>query len=331
MSFLTFISRLMPSKMRKGYKKIISCSTIRTDPEKYMSLSILLGIIAGLLLVAFVEKYHIVPPAVLFIAGFSAVLILFYVYASLSASQKARAVEEALPDALQLMASNIRAGLTTDRALLLAARPEFGPLAEEIRRIGKETMAGRDLVESLKKTTDKIISTNLDRAIELIVNSLRSGGHLADLLDETAEDIRDQQIVQKEISASVLMYVMFMFIALAFGAPMLFAMSSFLVKMLTTNMALIASEMPKDFGVSANAPIKITSVKITADFIFRYSLVSISMSCIFGSLIIGLILRGEEKEGFKYMPILLFIALALYLLANYVLNATLGGMLINVK
>jgi len=329
MSFLPFLSRLLPTRLRKWYRRTIECSTIKTDPEEFMGLAITLGIIASFALTVAVGRYKIAPPLAVFIGGFFAVEMFLYVYASLSASQKARTVEESLPDALQLMASNIRAGLTTDKALLLSARPEFGPLEEEIRRVGKETMAGRDLIESMRRMTDNIKSVNLGRAVELITNSLKSGGQLADLLEETAEDIRDQQIIQKEISASVLMYVMFIFIALAFGAPLLFSMSSFLVKLLTSNMALIAAEMPKDFGVTAAMPIRITEVKITPSFIMRYSIISIAISCIFGSLIMGLILHGEEKEGFKYMLPLLFISVGLYFLSNYVLNSVLGSMMLH--
>ena len=328
MSFLTFLSRLVPSGIRKNYKRAVECSTMKKDPDEYIGSAIFYGIILSFASTIFISNNYKFPPLGVFVACFFAIQLLMYVYASLSANAKAKHVEESLPDALQLMASNIRAGLTTDKALLLAARPEFGPLEEEIRRIGKETMAGRDLVESMKKTTDKIQSTNLERAIELIVNSIKSDGQLADLLDQTADDIRDHQIVQKEINASVLMYVLFIFIALAFGAPLLFSMSSFLVKMLTQNMALIASEMPKDFGVSAATPIKITEIKITSEFISMYSLISIGVSCVFGSLIIGLILNGEEKEGFKYMPVIMFIAYVLYYLANYLLNSVLGGMLV---
>ncbi|MCX6695793.1 MAG: type II secretion system F family protein [Candidatus Altiarchaeota archaeon] len=328
MSFFTFLAKLLPINIRKGYRRMIECSLMKIDPDKYIGMAMVAGIIMGLIITIVASGYKVAPPIVLFIAGLFAAEIVAYIYVSLSASQKSKTVEEALPDALQLMASNIRAGLTTDKALLLAARPEFGPLEEEIRRIGKETMAGRDLIDALKKTNARINSTNLDRALELIINSLKSGGQLADLLDETADDIRDQQIVQKEISASVLMYVMFIFIALALGAPLLFSMSSFLVKLLTTNMQLIAAEMPKDFGMSATMPISITEVKISPDFIMRYSVISISVSCLFGSLIMGLIMHGEEKDGFKYVPVMLFISLTLYFVSNYMLDTFLGSMMI---
>ena len=41
-------------------------------------------------------------------------------------------IEQALPDMLQLIASNLRAGMTPYHAMKLASRDEFGPLKEEM-------------------------------------------------------------------------------------------------------------------------------------------------------------------------------------------------------
>jgi len=264
---------------------------------------------------------------------FPGVFLIFetyvYVFIQLSADAKAREAEKALPDILQLMASNIRAGLTTDKALLLSARPEFGALAMEIKRVGKETMAGQDLVKALRKTTKHIRSKNLERTIDLLIQSITTGGKLADLLEQTASDLRDQQIIQKEVSASVLMYVLFIFIAIGAGAPLLFAMSSFLVKLLTHNMALIAKEMPDFSSMSAKSPISISvgEVKITPDFIQKYALICLLISSVFGSLVMGLIMKGEEREGFKFIPFLILLSVGLFFLASYILEYFFGGMM----
>jgi hypothetical protein len=281
---------------------------------------------AGMLVL---QRYEILSPTPTFFIIFLVFEVFIYIWVSLSGNSKGGIVDEALPDALQLMSSNIRAGLTTDKALLMAARPEFGPLEEEIRRIGKETMAGKNLVDSLQKTNEHIKSKDLERTIELIVYSITSGGQLADLLDQTADDIRDQQMLRKEIAASVLMYVIFIFIAITIGAPTLFALSSFLVQMLTENMSMIAEQMPSDFGAAGAAlPISINESSIGPEFILTFSLLSLIASCFFGSMVIGLILKGEEKEGLKFLPIMAVVALCIFYIAKYALNSVLGGMLV---
>jgi flagellar protein FlaJ len=328
-SFIAFIARILPRGLRDRYRKLIQYSTIKTSEDKFIGLAVFFGVVLAFLITVLVGGYKLLPPLVAFLTAFIVIEVVIYVLVSLSANAKARQVEEALPDALQLMASNIRAGLTTDKALLMAARPEFGALEEEIRRIGKETMAGRSLIESLGRMSESIRSRNLERTVDLVIHSIKSGGQLADLLDETAGDMRDQQIVQKEIKASVLMYVMFIFIALGLGAPALFSMSSFLVRLLTKNMNMIASEMPSNFdGVAASTPISISEMTIEPEFIAQYSLISMVVSCVFGSMVIGLILKGEEKEGIKFIPILLILCIGLFYAGTYVLENSLGSMML---
>jgi flagellar protein FlaJ len=331
MSFIRLLARILPTKVRAGLHDLIGCSSIKSNPDSFIGAVITLGIVIAFALTVGTSSYDLPfplsMPLVTFGAVFVIVVFLFYVWLSLNVSSKAHQVEEALPDALQLMSSNIRAGLTIDKALLLAARPEFGALEEEIRRVGKETMAGRNLTDALSRMTNHIRSDDLTRTIELVINSIRSGGQLADILDQTAEDLRDQQIIRKEISASVLMYVLFIFIAISIGAPALFAMSSFLVDLLSKNMSMIAKEMPKDFDGMGAMPMKMTGVKISTDFIRTYSILSICISCFFGSMIMGLILKGEEKEGFKYTVPMTVLALALFVIGSLVLKYTIGGMM----
>ena len=320
------IGKLMPRGMMKKLRKHLLYSNIQIEPTRFLGFMIVFGILLALIISFTTHATGILPVYMAIIPSFLLLEGLFYVLVLMSVDSKTRFVEEVLPDALQLMASNIRAGLTTDKALLLAARPEFGPLADEIRRIGRELMAGKSFEYSLVKTTRKIKSDVLAKTIDLMVNSVRSGGKLADLLDQISADIRDQQIIKKEIQASVLMYVLFIFIAIALGAPLLFAMSAFLVKMLVTNMMIIGAEMPETLEVG-DMPISMTDVQITPEFIQMFALISLSVSSFFGSIIIGLILKGNERAGFKFLPILLGLAIGLFFLGGFVLESMLGGMM----
>ncbi|MBD3262397.1 MAG: hypothetical protein GF334_12165 [Candidatus Altiarchaeales archaeon] len=331
MSVFALLSKAYPSRVRDKFKDMLKYSTYKVIPEEFMG-EVLTGSSVGAVILTLALTYFdivLMHVLVTFIACFIVLQAAVVVWLSLNISKKANIVDESLPDALQLMSSNIRAGLTTDKALLMAARPEFGPLEAEIRRIGKETMAGKSLTSALKKTTEHIKSHDLERTVELMIYSIDAGGQLGDLLDQTADDIRDQQMLRKEVKASVLMYVMFIFIAIAIGAPALFAMSSFLVELLTRNMNLIASEMPSDFSSAGGSamPISITEIKITAEFIRRYSLVSLTLSSFFGAMVMGLIMRGEEKAGFKYFPPMVAIAIILFLVAGFLLQTLLGGMM----
>ncbi|MBN2015136.1 MAG: type II secretion system F family protein [Candidatus Altiarchaeota archaeon] len=326
MAYYTFAIRFLPKKVRQNFKQMIDYSSIQAEADDFLGFIVTFGFIFSCISAYITYALELTHPIIGFMGSFLALEFFFYLFVSFSIDSKTKAVEEALPDALQLMSSNIRAGLTTDKALLLAARPEFGPLSDELRRVGRETMTGRNFAYALMKTTKRIKSENLNRTIDLIINSLKSGGKLADLLDQTANDLRDQEMIKKEISAGVLMYVIFIFVAIALGAPLLFAMSSFLVKLLTKNMAMISEGMPSGEAM-AGAPISLTTTSLDPGFINSFSIISLVVTSLFGSIIMGLILKGDNKSGFKYLPALLIIAVGLFLLGSYAMDTIFGGMM----
>ncbi|MFH1125813.1 MAG: type II secretion system F family protein, partial [Candidatus Altiarchaeota archaeon] len=324
------VEKLMPKKFIENYRKAVSYSSVEIDPDQFLNLIAMVGGVISIIVAAILNSYLKYNIVLVFIVSLVAYAVATYILLQLSAESKAKFVESVLPDALQLMASNIRAGLTTDKALLLAARPEFGPLREEISKVGRETMAGRNFIDALKKSTLKIRSKDMERTIALIVQSLKSGGQLADLLDQTADDMRDQQIIQKEISASVLMYAMFIGIAITLGAPMLFALSSFLLELLVKNMELISSQMPMSLRTMASSVMPAmagSGITIKPEFARTYSVISIIVSTIFGSLVMGLIMKGEEKAGLKYIPPMMVVAICLFYLIHYILTTVLSGMM----
>lgn len=328
MDIYTPISRLVPRKINENFKQLISYSTIQAPPHQFLGFMIFSGFGLGFVIGYFLNYFGILHFILGFIGAFVVIEILIYALVLLSVESKAKFVEGVLPDALQLMSSNMRAGLTTDKALLLAARPEFGPLANEIRRIGRETMTGRSFTSALLRTTKYIKSDTLGKTMDLIVNGLKSGGQLTDLLDQIADDLRNQQMMEKEIGASVLMYAIFIFIAIGIGAPLLFSMSSFLVKMLVNMGTMIGGRMPQDIGeMGGSMPISMTSMNISAEFINTYAIVSLIVSSVFGSMIIGLILKGNAKSGLTYMLILIVMSISLFLLGSYGMDSVLGGMM----
>ena len=112
------------------------------------------------------------------------------------------------------MASNLKSGLTVDRALLMSARPEFGPFEEELNIVGKEITIGKELDVALTNMTKRIKSDKLEKTIALIVSGLRSGGRLSSLLEQTAENLRRQKLVEDKVRSNVLMYLIFIFVAI---------------------------------------------------------------------------------------------------------------------
>jgi len=254
-------------------------------------------------------------------------LIIIQLSIILIADARANEIEKVLPDALQLMAANIRAGMTVDRAIWLSARPEFGVLEEELRIAGAKTVGGKTIKTALMEMSGRIKSEILEKTFRLVIEGIESGGELAHLLEETARNVRTVQSLKKEIKSSVTTYSIFIFFAAVLGAPALYAISLFFVEIMTKlwspkilgGTKVTGSTMGGGLLAKAGAP------TITVDQLFWFATSSIVITTMFGALIIGLIQTGKEKNGIKFIPALTCGALIVFIVAQYLIKALFGG------
>lgn len=242
--------------------------------------------------------------------GASFILLSTYALIQVKLAQSARIkkMELVFPDFLQLMASNLRAGLTIDRALLMSSREEFAPLDEEILALGKNLVTGKEIDRALKEMAAKINSEKIRKALGLIISGLRSGGNIAVLLEETATNMRERTFIEKRAASNVLMYEIFIFFAVAVGAPVLFGLSVVLVEVLTN----VLGDIPA-LDTATRLPFALTKVNVSITFITYFALVFLTATSVLGSLVLGIVTKGEEKAGLRYMLPLIVVAIAVFL------------------
>ncbi|MBI5804048.1 type II secretion system F family protein [Candidatus Pacearchaeota archaeon] len=274
---------------------------------------LLFSFLAGVAFFLFSKK--LLLSSIIFVGLF--ILLNGYIFVSekLRKSQEIKKMESAFPDFIELMSSNLRAGMTIDRALLLSSRKEFAPLDREITKLGKDIITGKEISVSLREMSDRINSEKIKKTITLIISGLTSGGNLSVLLEETAMNMRERIFVEKRASSSVLMYVIFIFFAVALGAPVLFGLSSVLVGILSSLLSSLPTEQ-----VNVNLPFTLTSINISVSFIVYFSVIFIIVIDILASLVLGLVSNGEEKSGAKYILPLIAISLTAFFLSRIILT-----------
>lgn len=276
------------------------------------------GIGFGLIMLNYAPQYAL--------AGAVGVFALFeiVVYASLilAAAKRVGEIEDLLPDFLTMMASNIRSGLTPERALLFSARKEFGPLAKEIDKAAKSTIvAGTPFSEAMMGMTQRVQSEMFAKTMRLIVEGMRSGGDLADLLEKTSYDIRKSAALRKEVAATVLTYKLFMLAAAGMGAPVLYAVSSFMVGMIM--------DMKEKIHIGSSdasqvLPMFTSTTSVSPELVFWFSVMAIGVTSVFGSLTSGVITNGKESSGFKYVPLILAISMLIFIVGKMMLEVILS-------
>lgn len=308
-----------------GYTKKIDELTYltETEPEKLAGFGFIFSLFLAAVIASLIYFFTDFPKLYSLAfgaAGFLLGQIILFGALYMMLEKKKTFMERVLPDALLLMAANIRSGMTPGRALILSAKDEFGPLRKEIEKTGRQIMAGKPLQKAFEDFKDRVRSETLERIISLVLSSIKTGGELAVTLEETADNVRSLEIAQKRIKSNVVMYVIFILIAAGFGAPLLFSLSLFLIKAVTRFGGV---EMPE--AVSQASMFELGSPNVSPDFIFRFSLMTLGVISVSGSFILGAIRSGKAKKGMKFIPLLLLLSYGVFFLSYKVVTTLFSG------
>lgn len=310
---------IFPRELREAYVRYTELLGVE-DSQRYHFKTLLISIFASIFVSVGIWIITRFNPLYILLIGFIGIFVFqafFYFNLSLKAGARVSKMEAHFPDVLQLMASNLRGGITVDSSLVLAARPEFAPLDEEIKKTGKEIATGRDIGSALIRMAKRIGSDKIKKTIYLIISGLRAGGNLADLIEQTSRNMRTQEFNERKVVSSVLMYVIFIFFAVGVGAPLLFSLSALLVEILIILLGGLG-------GITASTeialPLMMNSVKISVNFIVWFTVMFIIVTDIMASLVIGLIQKGEEKGGLKYLVPLLTVSLVIFFVVRLLLR-----------
>ncbi len=247
-----------------------------------------------------------------------------YFWLTVKSNHRNDMIDEMLPSFLSMMASNIRSGVTYDRALLLSTRKEFGPLAKEIDLAARQTVAGKPLTEAMMDMAKRSRSETFAKTMRLIVEGTNAGGNLAEMLEITAIDIRQSASLKKEITATIMVYRLFIVVSSAIGAPLLYGLTGFLIKIFTGIRSSSASAAVSGPLSSALPMMSNKGEMISGELFFWYSIVAIALTVFLSSLASGMITKGKETEGLSDLSWMLLAAFAIFFGVNFVFGFLLG-------
>ncbi|MFC2154377.1 type II secretion system F family protein [Candidatus Altiarchaeota archaeon] len=294
---------------------------IDVGAEVWLGQSLVIGL---LILLCFLSFSYIAEPALIFlilgIIGFSVFLIVSLSIPYFISKGRANAVEKVLPSALQLMASNIRAGMSPFQALKFSARDEFGVLKDELDRATTKALGTGSFTDALMEASKRIDLLPLERSIKIFSKSIESGTHLASVLEDSARDITEKMYLRKELLSSTRTYTLLIILSIIFGMPLLLNVS--------INFTETMNEMKGSFDTTEIEGMDMGMLTgggaFTADFLVGVSVVIIIGSTFISGLFIGVITEGSERYGLKYSFILTPVTLILFYILRFVVVYFLG-------
>ena len=324
-------SALIPKPVLLEIKRQLVYNNIAMSEQRFAGFLLIYGASLGVGVAANAYLFLGFNPAVAFSLAFVAFTFLVYIILKLKSEAQGKFVESILPDALQLIASNMKSGLTTERALFVAGRPEFGPLQVELKVASKRISSGEKMEDALKGIGEKINSVVLAKTLWLISQGIKSGGQIADLLFQLSDDLKNQNAIQEEINSNISIYILLILFSAVFGAPLLFGVSSFIVQVLSKQIAQTPSLDISDVPASANLNIISGFASggeplLGPEFILMFSMIMVVFTTVFSSLTIGVINTGKEINGLRYLLPLLITGFVVFFTIREVLLLFFGNL-----
>jgi len=316
-----------PEQIRQRVKDLLDKGTLSWDASQFLRATVkgTVAVSFGLSVFLFFSAGVWWALAGLFF-GVALSLSFFIFVLTYSPYQKAKEIEELLPEALELISSNLQAGLTTREALKLLISDQYEPLASEISLVMAKESMGKPLEEALRESSDRIESELYRKVVQTLSRGIEGGSDLEEVTTALASNIQDIKNMKQKIRSAAMGYKAFLTFASLIAAPFLFALSTFLIETLTklteqaTQGSTAGTGIPSSFlTIGTSLPPVDT---LTIFFISMIILTSLSTS-----IGIGIVSKGSLMEGVKVSPVFIMVALAVYWIGRQMISVLVGGVI----
>lgn len=175
-------------------------------PLKF-GLRVIAGAFFGLVLALFIWRFFdldnhwlaLLLPLLGFCGGFAPFFVL-----NRAADARKSAIQKALPEFLDMVASTVQAGLALNSALGYAVEAVPGPLGDEIKEALSQIRLGRARADALRAVGERTNHPALRNALRVMIQAERLGANVAKMLTDLAEDARHQRLMLVEEMAAKL-------------------------------------------------------------------------------------------------------------------------------
>jgi tight adherence protein C len=204
---LAFFDRAITGERRALLaRRLMEAGWYTVTPAK-IAMRIGAGTVFGIVLALLIwNLLHLDP---IYVAGFALLAIAVGIYAPIFALNQAIearkiAIQKALPDFLDMVASTVQAGLALNAAMNYAVDVTPGALGEEIKEALSEVRLGRSRAEALRAAAERTNHQDFKTAVTAITQAERLGSNISNVLNELAEDARHRRVMLVEEMAAKL-------------------------------------------------------------------------------------------------------------------------------
>ncbi|MDP2667003.1 MAG: type II secretion system F family protein [Candidatus Diapherotrites archaeon] len=223
-------------------------------------------------------------------------------------------IEESFPDALKQISDTLKTGATYEYALREVANSQYGPLSDEMKKVLRKLEEGENFENAMFSMSRVVESKLIRRVITIIVDTVRAGAALADILDDIAGDVREMNRIAQERKTKTILQVIFMVTAGIIVAPFIFGLVSVIVQFLITTSSQAG-------GLTG---IRLLAIQNARDLIVLALKGYIFILAIATAVIVGVMRDGRVSKSLLYAPLLLLVAYMVFFVSRVVIGAFLG-------
>ncbi len=222
--------------------------------------------------------------------------------------RRRRALEDAVPDLLDRMASVNEAGMTIVESIHRVTRSDLGALSPEIQRTWEDIRWGADAETALYRLDDRTDSVAITRAVTLLSNAMQASGNIAPVLRIAAEEAAESRRLRRERRQEMFVYQMVIYIAFLVFLGIIVALA---VAFIPAVEAAGATGPEGDIdAISGGLFIDIGAVDTEAYELLFFHITAIQAVC--SGLIAGQLGEGGVHDGAKHAVILLLLSYLLF-------------------
>lgn len=127
--------------------------------------------------------------------------MLPFSYMNMRVARRSKLMAAQLPEALGMMASSMRSGYSFMRAMQVVSQEMDPPISQEFGRVLDELGVGLSQERALQHLHDRCPNNDIELVVTACQIQANVGGNLAEILETTADMIRERARLQGEIAA----------------------------------------------------------------------------------------------------------------------------------
>ncbi len=279
--------------MMEEYVKVVRYGGLRVDPR-------LVLVLATLLFLGGIVGYFLTGDFLYFVLG----LVLADMVAAvpyLMGRKRIDEVEQNLADALRQISAVLRSGATFEVAVREIAVSDYGQLSREFSRMLKEMEGGKSFIAAFESMALRVNSPFLEKVATILSDAIRTGGRVADVLDELSEDVRKMYQIRKERVARTTMQFMFLAVSAAVLGPFLLGVSVGIAKFMVST----GAELVKSGTLSLEEfQEKVNNIAAAEEILTLFVIIESLLS----GFMAAQMREGRITMGFVYAPVFLLLA-----------------------